>query len=114
MTTVTSWVFYAPVSSHLKPVLVTLYHIVFIDREEVYLRLRMYSHPPFASQACFDANTGRYSSYTTLSRASEGSDGCWRAVGLLVTKTHIIVTGSDGSIEWLALPTQPDAELEVW
>lgn len=30
-----------------------------------------------------------------------------------MTKTHIVVTGSDGSIEWLALPTQPGGNLEV-
>ncbi|CAM9456895.1 unnamed protein product [Scytosiphon promiscuus] len=63
--------------------------------------------------ACFDANTGKYSSCTTLSRASDTSGASWTAIGLLITKTHIIVTGSDGSIEWLALPTQPGGGLEV-
>lgn len=65
------------------------------------------------AQACFDANTGRYSSCMTLTRASDASGGGWTAVGLLMTKTHIVVTGSDGSIEWLALPTQPGGHLEV-
>ncbi|CAM9947612.1 unnamed protein product [Ectocarpus sp. 12 AP-2014] len=63
--------------------------------------------------ACFDANTGKYTSCVTLSRASNTSDGGWTAVGLLMTKTHIVVTGSDGSIEWLALPTQSGRSLEV-
>lgn len=49
----------------------------------------------------------------TLSRALDTSEGSWTAVGLLMTKTHIVVTGSDGSIEWLALPTQPGGDLEV-
>lgn len=64
-------------------------------------------------QACFDANTGRYSSCTTLSRASGTPEGDWTAVGLLMTKTHIVVTGSDGSIEWLSLPTQTGGSPEV-
>lgn len=64
-------------------------------------------------QACFDANTGKYTSCVTLSRASNTSDGGWTAVGLLMTKTHVVVTGSDGSIEWLALPTQSGGSLEV-
>ncbi|CBJ28164.1 conserved unknown protein [Ectocarpus siliculosus] len=63
--------------------------------------------------ACFDANTGKYTSCVTLSRASNTSDGEWTAVGLLMTKTHIVVTGSDGSIEWLALPTESGGSLEV-
>ncbi|CAM9277675.1 unnamed protein product, partial [Laminaria digitata] len=63
--------------------------------------------------ACFDANTGRYSSCVTLKRALENSESNWKAVGLLMTKTHIIVTGSDGSIEWLALPAQPGGSLEA-
>ncbi|CAM9331513.1 unnamed protein product [Ectocarpus sp. 6 AP-2014] len=63
--------------------------------------------------ACFDANTGKYTSCVTLSRASNTSDGGWTAVGLLMTKTHIVVTGSDGSIEWLALPTESGGSLEV-
>ncbi|CAM9308631.1 unnamed protein product [Ectocarpus sp. 4 AP-2014] len=63
--------------------------------------------------ACFDANTGKYTSCVTLSLASNTSDGAWTAVGLLMTKTHIVVTGSDGSIEWLALPTQSGGTLEV-
>lgn len=65
------------------------------------------------AQACFDANTGRCSSSITLNRASESSDGSWKAVGLLMTKTHIIVTGCDGSVEWLALPPKPGGKLEV-
>ncbi|CAN0362423.1 unnamed protein product [Pylaiella littoralis] len=63
--------------------------------------------------ACFDANTGKYTSCMTLSRASGTSDGGWTAVGLLMTKTHVVVTGSDGSIEWLALPTQPGGSLDA-
>lgn len=66
-----------------------------------------------SAQACFDANTGKYSSCTMLSRASDASGSDWTAIGLLMTKTHIIVTGSDGSIEWLVLPTQPGGNLEV-
>lgn len=68
----------------------------------------------FYAQVCFDANTGKYSSCTKLGRASEGSeDNGWKAVGLIMTKTHIIVTGSDGSIEWLKLPAEADGHLEV-
>lgn len=69
-------------------------------------------YPP-PVQACFDANTGRHSSCITLSRASEDTEGKWRAVGLLMTKTHIIATGNDGSVDWLALPTHPGGDLEV-
>lgn len=68
---------------------------------------------PVNTQACFDANTGKYSSCITLKRALENSEGNWTAVGLLMTKTHIIVTGSDGVIEWFTLPAQPGGGLEV-
>lgn len=71
------------------------------------------SPPLLFRQACFDSNTGRHSSCTTLKRARENSENNWRAVGLLMTKTHIIVTGSDGSIDWLRLPAQPGGGLEV-
>lgn len=31
----------------------------------------------------------------------------------MLTKTHIIIVGSDGSMEWMALPTDPGGELQV-
>lgn len=64
-------------------------------------------------QACFDANTGKYSTCKTLSRASEGAEGSWKAVGLLMTTSHIVVTGSNGSIDWLTLPSENGEDLEV-
>lgn len=68
----------------------------------------------FVAQACFDANTGRYSTCITLGRVSENANvGGWKAVGLLMTKTHLIVTGNDGSIDWLTLPEEPDDHLKV-
>lgn len=68
----------------------------------------------FVAQACFDANTGRYSTCITLGRASESADGGgWKAVGLLMTKTHLIVTGNDGSIDWLTLSEEPDDYLKA-
>lgn len=50
----------------------------------------------------------------TLTRATATSDGDWKAVALLMTKSHIVVTGSDGSVEWLTLPAVPGLDLEVF
>lgn len=64
-------------------------------------------------QACFDANTGQCSSCNTLNRASESAGGSWKAVGLLTTTSHIVVTGCNGSIDWLTLPSEGGDDLEV-
>ena len=64
-------------------------------------------------QACFDANTGKCSSCKTLNRASESAGGSWKAVGLLMTTSHIVVTGCNGSIDWLTLPSESGNDLEV-
>ena len=43
----------------------------------------------------------------------ENAEDSWVAVGLLMTKTHIVVTGSNGSIDWLTLPSETGEGLEV-
>jgi hypothetical protein len=52
---------------------------------------------------CYDALTGLPRTAVPLASEAAAKAG-WRAVGLTLTKTHILVTGSDGTVRWLSLP----------
>jgi hypothetical protein len=52
---------------------------------------------------CYDALTGLPRTVVPLASEAAAKAG-WRAVGLTLTKTHILVTGSDGTVRWLSLP----------